>query len=264
MLAVEPTKPIMLYRAWYDVLGKYPDYPAQQIGDCTSFGTAHALDCLQCVEKVLTPKDQSSYFETDTEALYGAGREVAGMLHSWGDGCYGAAMAKALLTIGAVSRELLGTNGTYSGNRAKQWGRSGIPDNVRQMAGNYKVGAVAKITDRQSAISALWNGLPIAICSNQGFSMQRDQDGYCRAQGHWSHCMHVSAFDPAKNRYLIGQSWGSDTPSGPTYLDQPTFSFWADADIVERNIFGADDSWALAGAPDFAKKLMPPEWTTVS
>ena len=45
-----PSSPILLYKAWRDVLGKDPAYPAQQIGDCVSFGHGHANDLLQCIE----------------------------------------------------------------------------------------------------------------------------------------------------------------------------------------------------------------------
>ena len=84
---------ILLYRAWSEVIGKYPDYPAQQIGDCTSFGAGHALDLLQCVE-IATGERDEEFKEICTEAIYGMGREIAGMLRS-GDGCYGGAVAEA-------------------------------------------------------------------------------------------------------------------------------------------------------------------------
>lgn len=48
-----PTSPILLYKAWPDVLGKDTDYPAQQIGDCVSFGHGHANDLLECIEIAL-------------------------------------------------------------------------------------------------------------------------------------------------------------------------------------------------------------------
>jgi hypothetical protein len=37
-----------------------------------------------------------------------------------GDGCYGAALAKAVTEVGVVPREAVGA---YSGERAKEWGR---------------------------------------------------------------------------------------------------------------------------------------------
>ena len=76
--APPPTDPVLLYKAWSDVLGKYPDYPAQQIGDCVSFGHGHGNDLLQCIEIGLG--EPVEYRETDTEFIYAASREVAGIL----------------------------------------------------------------------------------------------------------------------------------------------------------------------------------------
>ena len=70
--------PILLYKAWRDVLGKDPAYPAQQIGDCVSFGHGHANDLLQCIEIALG--EPAEYRETDTEFIYATSREVAGIL----------------------------------------------------------------------------------------------------------------------------------------------------------------------------------------
>ena len=56
------------------------------------------------------------YRETDTEFIYATSREVAGILGQ-GDGSYGAAAVKAMTTIGMVSRQMLGKDGTYSGQR---------------------------------------------------------------------------------------------------------------------------------------------------
>lgn len=258
MLASEPSAPILLYRAYSDVLGSYPAYKAQEIGSCVGHGHAHALDCLQCVEIALG--EPSSYRETSAEFVYAASRAIAGILGPF-DGSYGSAAVKALIRTGACSREMLGADGADSGRTAKAWGRTGPPDQYVQAAGAYKLGAAAKITDRPSAVSALWNGSPITICSSQGFTMSRDRDGCCAPSGRWDHCMHITAYDPGKQRYLIVQSWGPGTPSGPLYLDQPDYSFWADAAVVENRIFGAGDSWALFRAPDFARRSIPPGWT---
>jgi len=84
---VPPISPTFLYKAWHDVLGKDPDYPAQQIGDCGSFGYGHANDLIQCIEIALG--ESADYHETDTEFIYATSREVAGILGA-GDGSYGA------------------------------------------------------------------------------------------------------------------------------------------------------------------------------
>ena len=94
-----PTGPILLYKAWEEVLGSYPAYPAQQIGDCVSFGHGHGNDLLQCIESRLGVPVE--YRETDTEFIYGASRQAAGILGT-SDGSYGAAAVKAMTTIGMV------------------------------------------------------------------------------------------------------------------------------------------------------------------
>lgn len=258
LLATEPTQPILLYKAWTDVLGKQPDYPAQQIGDCVSFGHAHANDLLQCVE--IAFGEPSEFRETDTEFIYGESRKVGHILGIF-DGSYGSAAAKAMTTVGNVSREMLGGEGSYSGSRAKSWGRTGPPSSVEALAAPFKLGAVAKITTREAAISCLWNGSPFTICSNQGFTMTRDSTGACRASGHWGHCMFVCAWRPNPEGFLICQSWGPTTPGGPLVMDQPTFSFWCDPQTMVRNILGAGDSWGLFRSPDFVKRPIPTDWT---
>ncbi len=256
MAADSPNDPILLYKAWRDVLGKDPAYPAQQIGDCVSFGHGHSNDLLQCIE--ISLGEPSVFQETDTEFIYGSAREVAGILGRQ-DGCYGSAAVKAMTTVGMVSRSMLGTDGTYSGQRAKSWGLSGPPDTIKSEAAPYKLGSAANVTTWDELVAALRNGYPVTICSNQGFTLARDQQGFCAGRGHWGHCMFIAGVRFDRPGACIVQSWGPDTPSGPTALDQPTFSFWADQSVISR-ILGEGDSWALSKSPAFQKRDLPPAW----
>jgi hypothetical protein len=256
-MAAPQSKPILLYRAWNDVLGKQPDYPAQQIGDCVSFGHGHANDLRQCVEIALG--EATEYRETDTEFIYGTSREAGGMLGR-GDGSYGSAAVKAMTTMGVASREMLGSAGAYSGSRARSWGRTGVPAELKSKAAPFKLGSAVKVTTWDELVASLRNGSPVTICSNQGFTLRRDNDGFCSASGSWAHCMFISGVRFDRPGACICQSWGADTPSGPTALGQPSFSFWADRRVIER-ILAAGDSWALSGSPDFAKKrVLPGGW----
>ncbi|MBV8221990.1 MAG: hypothetical protein JO293_01355 [Candidatus Eremiobacteraeota bacterium] len=252
----EPSSNILLYKAWHDVLGHYPDYPAQQIGDCVSFGHGHANDLLQCIE--ICFGEPAEYRETDTEFLYGESRKLAGMLGFW-DGSYGAAAVKAMLQVGTVSREMLGSDGTYSGQRAKSWGLHGPPTAVEAQAAPYKLGSVAKITTWDELVAALWNGSPVTICSNQGFTLERDSQGFCSPRGTWGHCMFIAGVRFDRKGALIVQSWGPTLPSGPLDLDQPSFSFWAERPVIE-SILAAGDSWALSRAAEFVKRPLPKGW----
>ena len=251
-----PANPTLLYKAWEDTLGAFPCYPAQQIGDCVSFGHAHGNDLLQCIEHQLgAPLD---FRETDTEFIYAASREVAGILGS-GDGSYGAAAVKAMTTIGMVSREMLGTAGSYSGDRAKEWGETGPPRDLEAEAAGYLLGSAALVSTWDELVAALGNGYPVTICTSQGFTLTRDSDGFCAASGTWGHCMLLAGVRFDRPGACIIQSWGPDVPSGPTALGQPSFSFWAEKNVIEQ-ILGEGDSWALSKAPAFLKRDLPPTW----
>jgi hypothetical protein len=249
--------PILLYSAFKDVLGKYPDYPAQEIGDCVSFGHAHANDLAQCVEIRLG--DPAVYEETDTEFIYGTARSVAGMLGQPDDGCYGAAAVQAMTTIGEVSREQLGTDGAYSGDRAKEWGTKGIPASTVAKAAPYKLGSAAQVSTWDELVAAISNGYPVTICTDRGFTMKRDSQGFCREKGTWGHCMFIAGVRFDRPGACIIQSWGDDQPAGPTGLDQPSYSFWSERDVIER-ILAEGDSWAICKAPAFKARALPPAW----
>ncbi len=250
------TDPVLLYAAWSDVLGQFPDYPAQQIGDCVSFGHGHGNDLLQCIEIRLG--EAVDYRETDTEFIYSASREVAGILGT-SDGSYGAAAVKAMTTIGMLSREMLGTDGTYSGDRAKAWGQSGPPRDLETQAAPFKLGSAALVSTWDDLVAAITNGYPVTICTDQGFTLTRDSGGFCAAKGTWGHCMLLAGVRFDRPGACIIQSWGPDVPGGPTVLGQPSFSFWADRTVIER-ILGEGDCWALTKTPSFTKRDLPLAW----
>ncbi len=254
--APAPTSPVLLYKAWQDVLGKDPGYPAQQIGDCVSFGHGHGNDLLQCIEIGLgTPID---YRETDTEFIYGASRQVAGILGT-ADGSYGSAAVKAMTTIGVVSREMLGADGSYSGDRAKAWGSTGPPQAIETMAATHKLGSAAAVATWDDLVAALANGYPVTICTGQGFNLTRDSDGFCEAQGTWGHCMVIGGIRFDRPGACILQSWGPDMPTGPTALGQPSWSFWAEQDVI-ASILAEGDSWALSKTAGFSTRDLPSAW----
>jgi hypothetical protein len=262
-------RPILLYKAWTDLFADYPHYPAQQIGDCVSFGHAHGNDLLQCVEWVLNNPGKAptaaDIQETDTEFIYGASREIGGMLGPF-DGSYGAAAVKAMTQVGMVSRRMLGAEGEYSGRRAKQFGRTGPPADWKAKAAAYKLGSYAQVTTWDELVAALGNGHPTTICTGMGFTLQRDSQGFCERSGRWGHCMVVGGVRFDREGACILQSWGMDTPSGPRALDQPPYSFWVDRRHIEA-ILSEGDSWALSRSPHFGgpsarghRRRLPARW----
>jgi hypothetical protein len=254
--AAAPSQPVLLYKAWVDALGSFPSYPAQQIGDCVSFGHAHGNDLLQCIEIGLG--QPIAYQETDTEFIYGASRHVGGILGT-ADGSYGAAAVKAMTTIGMVSRAMVGLDGAYSGVRAKAWGMMGPPPLLEAEAGAFKLGSAAQVSNWDDLVAAITNGYPVTICCDQGFELTRDQDGFCAVSGTWGHCMVIAGVRFDRPGACILQSWGPGVPSGPTALGQPDWSFWIDQSVVEA-ILNEGDSWALSKAPAFKARELPSTW----
>lgn len=261
-LPFDATKTVLLYKCYTEVFSAYPDYPAQQIGDCVSFGHAHANDCLMTVEAYLNALDVSAIRRTATEFLYGEARKVSGDLGPF-DGSYGGAAIKAMTTVGMLSYSQLkdaGESDTYTGSRAKSWGRTGPPVKLEPIAAGYKLGAGALLESTDDMGRALQNGHPCTICTAHGFSGTRDSDGFCRLQGRWGHCMHVTAYRADKPGFLIMQSWGLGQPGGPIVLDQPSWSFFCSVPDMAQ-IIAEGDSFALARAPGFAPRSIPPELT---
>ena len=266
---VGDTRPILLYRAWTDLFAAYPPYPAQQIGDCVSFGHGHANDLLQCIEFVLANPGKrpspADIQETDTEWIYGASREISNNL-GFADGSYGGAAVKAMTQWGIVSRRMLGSDGSYSGRRAKQWGRTGPPDSVKAMAAKFRLGSAAQVSSWDELVAALHGGHPVTICTGMGFTLQRDSQGFVRRSGRWGHCMFIAGVRFDRPGACVIQSWGMDTPSGPRALDQPPYSFWVDRQAIE-SILSEGDSWALSKSPHFSetatsrgKRRLPSHW----
>ena len=254
--AYRGSDPILLYKAWTEVLGGEPPYVAQQIGDCVSMGASHCNDLLQCIEISLGEANQ--FQQTDTEFVYAASREIAGILSNQ-DGSFGSAAAKAVTQWGMVSRDMLGADGVYDGHRAKEWGRTGAPQKVKDMAKPFLLGGAALVKTWDELVAAITNGYPVTVASSQGFTMTRDENGFCQAHGTWEHQMFISAVRFDIEGGCVIQSWGPNCPDGPTVLGQPSFSFWAHRQTIER-MLGQGDSWAFSRSPDFDPRPLPASW----
>jgi len=249
----------LLYKAFKDVNGgAYIDYPAQTIGDCVSHGFGHGVDLLEAVQIAVGHKTEL-FHQTATEAVYGLARvDIGGEQGSYSDGAVGAWAAKAVSTIGTVDRDVVGP---YSGQRAKEWGARGLPAEVRAKATDHKAKSVSLVSTYEELEDALANGYPVPVCSNRGFTLERDEDGFCRPRGTWGHCMLIVGVR-ADNRpgACIFQSWGSRTPTGPLALDQPPNSFWAEREVV-GSMLAMQDSWALSQFDGYPGRIIPEHWS---
>ena len=171
-----------------------------------------------------------------------------------GDGSVGAWAAKWCQQYGVVARGVYGRHdlSRYSETQCREFGRSGVPADLEPEARQHPVRAVTQVQNASEARRALQNGYPIAVCSSQGFSQQRDAQGFARPQGSWAHCMAVLGYQGGtRPGFWIQNSWGNRFHTGPKGNgDPPDGGFWCDERVADR-MFQQGDSWAYADAAGF-------------
>ena len=237
-----------------------------QVGSCVSFGTASAIEHLLCVQIALG-KQRHEYKDLVQEAIYGGSRVEIGGGRIRGDGSVGAWGAEWVRSRGINSRGVYGSLDlrAYDELRCKEWGRNGVPDAIERIAEDSPVKGVTLVKSASEARKALAQGYPIAVCSNQGFTFERDADGFAKARGTWAHCMAIVGYQMgSRPGFFVLNSWGGETHRGPRGNGDPSpAGFWAEANTVDR-MLGQGDSWAFSDAAGFPlRKVDPIDWVLI-
>jgi hypothetical protein len=250
----------------------FPAFNQGQIGSCVSFGVSLAVEASLAVDIAEARGPPKDWVWTVREAVYGGSRVEAngGRVPFGGDGSTGAWAVKWLQKIGgalpAKKYDSLDLT-TYDLNRCRQWGNSGVPDDLEKYCRENPV-TFSQVRTGVDVRRSLNNGYAVFICSNVGFGnlsgqLQRDGDGFLRPSGQWNHCMAVLGYQGgARPGFLIVNSWGANWVNGPKgkFDDIPPGSFWCDAGVMDR-ICSQEDSWAVAGIKGFrARKIRPDDW----
>src|SRR5439155_4119142 len=134
----------------------------------------------------------------------------------------------------------------FDPRRARDWGRRGLPDDLEPDARKHLVRTVSLVRTFDEARAAIAHGYPVAVCSDQGFTMERDRDGFCAPHGSWGHCMcFIGATGGRRSGLCCLQSWGPNVPGGPIGLGgHPDCAFWVEAEVAD-GMLRQGDSWAL-------------------
>lgn len=245
---------VFLWDAARKVLGSVlPPRNQGQIGTCVSFGTARAVEYTMLSE--IAAGEPETFRTIATEPIYGGSRvEIGKGRLGRGDGSVGAWAAEWAKSYGIIDRAKYGTIdlSTYSVDLSRRWGISGVPSDLEAIARIHPIQAITKISTWDQAKRALASGYGIAICSNQGFAMTRDADGFARPSGTWSHCMCLSGYQTGKREGgRIDNSWGGSAHTGPVGAGNPgPEGFWADAQTIDK-MLGYGDSWAFSSFAGF-------------
>lgn len=252
------------------IVGHYHDEGPQEIGDCVSWGNGRLVDYTQVLDFAFDVGNEPYEFQTTcTEVIYALSRcEVGGQYGSRSDGSVGAWAAKAVTQFGTISRaelDKIGVGGKYSGQRAKQWGASGLPDNLEPVAKNHLIQDMTPVRSFKEAAWHIQQGRVVAVCSDVGFEnggsggaiTGRDSQGFARPRGSWPHCMtFVSCKFGSRPGLLLCNQWPKGSVSGPMGdVEIPDCSWWVDADVCDH-MLGQNDSFTGTGYKGYpARKL---------
>jgi hypothetical protein len=230
----------------------------QTIGDCVAHGWGLGVDILDAVQ--ITHGRGGWVAKSATEVIYTGGRVEIGKGKIAGDGMHGSWAGQWCRDGGVLLRQpyLDGKYDftRYSGSKSRKWAHicrrcttwgGGVPDELEPLAKKHPVKTITLVTSWEEARDAVYNGYPVVVCSNYGFSTERDRDGFASRKGFWFHCLLLAGIDDTGNRPggLFLNSWGPNWINGPTRFEQPLGSFWADASDID-GMLSQEDSFAMS------------------
>lgn len=215
-------KELFLWEIEKQLTGKLRSQERQEIGDCVSWGFCGAANALQFV---LMMQDPTLEFKPlCTEYTYGTARVQIGQGGcGFGDGAQVSWALEGAQKLGFLARGKYGDIDvtTYSGERARAWGRprAGAPTALLAVGKLNLVLQCHLITGNnkyEQARDVIASLGAIVTGSNQLFSSHRDAQGFCQRAGGGGHCTCYRGFsdNPKRPGIVYNQSWGPGTPSG--------------------------------------------------
>lgn len=251
-----------LWRAVRQAAGKaepwYPNIDQKHVGECVGAGNKHGVDVAQAVQ--IVNGHPAEFKPVSAEAIYAFSRVEVGGGKIRGDGSVGAWAAQAVQRYGVLAMEKHGRFDltTHSPDLAREWGRTGVPDELEPTAAKHVVKSAALVKSWADVKRSIQQGYPVPVCSNVGFEGSRDRDGFIRARGTWNHCMVlIGVRSGAREGAFCLNSWGDKVHTGPVWpADAPVAGFWIDAATVERMV-RQGDSFALSDVVGFPARTLP-------
>jgi hypothetical protein len=217
----------------------------QKIPDCVSHAFGRAIDVLRYV-RIFSGLDET-FIPTATEPIYGGARIQIGKGILKQPGCVGAWALDWLLKFGITGRQKYpeADLSFYNPELAQKWGQEGSPitsqDSLLKLA--------SKCTSYEQARDAIVTSkLPIVVCSDQAFSLTRDNQGFCLPDPTdvWMHSIHFIGVtdNPLRPGIVYRQSWGPGVPGGPRtvtlphgpIIELPDGCFLVDAEVFDDMI----------------------------
>jgi hypothetical protein len=269
-LATDEQTDVFLYEALLKLMPSWQRGSQGSVGSCVGWASSLCVDILAACDIVYRKEPEVWGGRTIEASLYGLSRvESRGLrVNAGGDGSTGFHAAKAIRDYGSLhyGQDYGGTKfDSHSSQRERDWGRNGLPDVLEPFARERRASETTLCTSFMDVAKAVSNGYAVCVCSTQGFSMSRDDEGFCRPGGTWPHAMCICSIRWGKRPgALIVNSWGASNTVGkhyPANIPEPVrvCSFWADADVIDRMARG-EDTYTYAGYSGF-KATKIENWT---
>lgn len=236
------------------ILGRFPIIE-QGTGDCVAFGLAGVINALKCLRKF-----QGKYADfggfTSTEDIYGGSRILIGRGQlGRGAGSTGSWAAQYVVQYGTLLRKKYGNIdlSLYDSRRADSWGWSGVPKDLLPFAEEHQIKEYTIVKTWDDVRDSLYNGYPITVASNRGFSGRLDSKGCLLGNANWPHQMYLIDVidDDGDPRALLVNSWPVGWVDNANREDTPHGSGWVRADILVRDMLSARDSYAFSDMEDY-------------
>ena len=262
---------VMLYPALLQCLPGWRRGSQGSVGSCVGWAASLATDFVAACDVIHRQEPEVVRARTIEASLYGFSRvESRGQRsNNGGDGSTGFHAAKAISDFGALHYGI-----DYGGTvirednkqqRDRDWGRNGVPNELEPFAKLRRCSETTLAINFEQAASAIQHGFCCMVCSGQGFSMARDEDGFCRPGGVWWHAMVFAGVRWGKRPGLLCfNSWGDSNTVGKHYPETMpqavrNCSFWVDAATCTKMLSGRD-SYIYAGYSGFQPTQLP-DWT---
>lgn len=221
--------------------GDYIPAQWQPRGTCVGRGGSGLLNQLQC--GLILAGSAATFHPVSHAFMYAMARMYYNDLHSWQDGAVGQGALLGAAKWGVGYQEEVGDIDYFKDDIAANWAYNGIPAAKLAVGSDNMVKDAALVTSCEVLADLIASGGGLTVASNVGFTMTRDSEGFCTRKGSWNHQMHIGLVTKtARGRkgFGIAQSWGKNTPSGPTLPGAPDYVFGADWDVVQSMLSQRD------------------------
>jgi hypothetical protein len=233
-------------------------YVVEGIGvhNCVAFGCCSAIEYTMCAE--IAQGDAEEFKPLVQEIVYGGSRvEIGNGRLGRGDGSIGAWGADFVRKYGIINRGTF-LNGKYnlekySESLCRQWGASGVPNDLEPLVKEHPVKYTTQISDWKSAKKSLVQGYGISVASNQGFTTSRNSKGVCKPSGSWAHQMAIIGYatiDGEEHGFILN-SWGTYMGTSNIGPGEPSpAGFYAHWSVIDK-MLKQDDSFCYSAVQGF-------------